>query len=171
LRDTLARLKARSGDIVIRQGSRLLLAPAWIDATAFRAAADRALGSGGRDGGALAVAALALWTGDLLPSDPYEAWATGPREQLRRRRLDLLDLVAAQAAERGSYDEARQALEQAIEADPYDDTRYVLAARHLLAVGRREPARRMLARAVAAMQELGLQPPAELRQAIRDADA
>jgi DNA-binding SARP family transcriptional activator len=171
LRDTLARLKARSGDIVIRQGSRLLLAPAWIDATAFRAAADRALGSGGRDGGALAVAALALWTGDLLPSDPYEAWATGPREQLRRRRLDLLDLVAAQAAERGSYDEARQALEQAIEADPYDDTRYVLAARHLLAVGRREPARRMLARAVAAMQELGLQPPAELWQAIRDADA
>jgi DNA-binding SARP family transcriptional activator len=170
LRDTLARLKARSGDLVVRTGSRLLLAPAWVDATAFRAAADRALSSGGRDGDALAVAALALWTGDLLPSDPYEAWATGPREQLRRRRLDLLDLVAAQAADRGSYDEARQALEQAIEADPFDDTRYVLAARHLLSAGRREPARRMLARAVTAMDELGLAPPAELRQAILEAD-
>jgi DNA-binding SARP family transcriptional activator len=155
---------------VVRHGTRLLLAPAWVDATAFRTAADRALSSGGGDGGALAVAALALWTGDLLPSDPYESWATGPREQLRRRRLDLLDLVAAQAAERGSYDEARQALEQAIEADPFDDTRYVLAARHLMTSGRREPARRMLARAVAAMGELGLEPPADLRQAIRETE-
>ena len=32
LRDTLARLKARSGDLVIRNGNRLLLAPAWVDA-------------------------------------------------------------------------------------------------------------------------------------------
>ncbi len=166
LRDTLARLKSRSGDVVVRDGSRLTLAPAWVDATEFRLAADRALRASGRDRGALAVAALALWSGDLLPSDPYESWATGPREQLRRRRLDLLDLVAAEAADRGSYDEARQALEQAIESDPYDDTRYVLAAQHLLAAGRREPARRMLTRAVAALSELGLEPPAELLAAL-----
>jgi DNA-binding SARP family transcriptional activator len=139
-----------------------------VDATEFRAAADRALRASGRDRGALAVAALALWSGDLLPSDPYESWATGPREQLRRRRLDLLDQVAAEAADRGSYDEARQALEQAIESDPYDDTRYLLAARHLLAAGRREPARRMLARAGAALEELGLPPTPELRAALTD---
>jgi DNA-binding SARP family transcriptional activator/predicted metal-dependent hydrolase len=169
LRDAMARLRGKASDVVRRQGNRLQLAPAWIDASAFRVAADRALTSRGQDAGALAVSALALWTGDLLPSDPYEAWAATPREQLRRRRLDLLDLIATEAAARGSRDEARLALEQAIETDPYDESRYLAAAEHLTALGRRESARRMLERAVAALRELNVEPPAELRQALREA--
>jgi DNA-binding SARP family transcriptional activator len=166
LRHALARLRARAGEVVIRDGSRLRLAPAWVDAHAFRAAADRALAARDFNSGALAVAALALWSGSLLPSDPYESWAAAPREQLRRRRLDLLDLIAAQAAARGSHEEARLALEQAIEADPYDDSRYLLAAGHLMALGRREGARRMLERATAVLGELGIDPPAALRTAL-----
>jgi DNA-binding SARP family transcriptional activator len=158
LRDTLSRLRSRCGDVVVREGTRLRLASGWVDAVAFRQAADRALAGHGREQAALAVAALGLWGGDPLPSDPYEAWALGPREQLLRRRLELLDVLAADAAARGSLDEARLTLEQAIEADPYDETRYVLAAAHLQALGRREPARRMLDRAAAVLSELGLDP-------------
>jgi DNA-binding SARP family transcriptional activator len=55
-------------------------------------------------------------------------------------------------------------LEQAIEADPYDESRYVLAAHHLLALGRREAARRMLDRAAAVLHELGVDPEPVLRQ-------
>jgi DNA-binding SARP family transcriptional activator len=162
LRDATSRLRSRSGELVVRDGTRLSLAPAWVDAAAVRAAAARALASR-RDDAELAVSALALWTGDLLPTDPYESWASGPREQLRRRRLELLDVVAAEAARRGSLDEARATLEIAIEADPYDDTRYLTVARHLLSLGRRSAARRMLDRAAAVLEELGLGPTAELR--------
>ena len=168
LRSALSRLRGRAGGLVVRAGARLRLAPAWIDATAFRASADRALTARGRDAESLAIAALALWTGDLLPTDPYESWAVAPREQLRRRRLDLLDLIAAAALARGSLNEARLAAEQAIEADPYDESRYLLAAQALVALGRREPARRLLDRAVARLRELGLDPTPELRRALAE---
>jgi DNA-binding SARP family transcriptional activator len=171
LRDVLGRLRTRAPGIVHRHGSQLRLAPAWVDASAFRAAADRALSDRSPHAGALAVAALALWSGDLLPTDPYASWAASPREQLRRRRLDLLDLHAADAAERGSREEARLALERAIEADPYDDSRYVTTAAHLVALGRREAARRMLRRGVAALRELDLDPSPELVRALAELNA
>jgi DNA-binding SARP family transcriptional activator len=171
IRGALARLRARSGDIVVRDESRLRLTSGWVDAQAFREAADRALAARGRDRAALAVAALALWGGEVLPGDPYESWAAGPREQLRRRRVDLLDLVAADAAERESFEEARYALEQAIEVDPYDDTRYVQVARHLLRLGRRVPAGRTLQRACTVLAELGLEPTPAVRRAMSDVAA
>jgi len=166
LRSALGRLRSRAGELIVRDQSRLSLADSWVDAWAFRVAADRAMAGVGQTRGPLAAAALALWTGELLPTDPYESWAVGPREQLRRRRIELLDLVADEAAARGSLDEARFALEQAIEADPYDDTRYLKVAGHLMALGRREPARRMLQRAVAALADLGLEPSPDIRRAM-----
>jgi DNA-binding SARP family transcriptional activator len=170
LRGVLSRLRTRSGDLVVRDGTRLLLTDAWVDARAFREAADRALAGVAADRAGLAVAALALWTGELLPADPYQSWAVGPRVQLRRRRIELLDVVAAAAAERGSLDEARYALEQAIEVDPYDESRYLRVAEHLIALGRREPAVRVLRRALAMLAELGVEPPPELRRLMVEAD-
>jgi DNA-binding SARP family transcriptional activator len=170
LRGVLSRLRTRSGDLVARDGTRLLLTDAWVDARAFREAADRALAGVGADRAGLAIAALALWTGELLPADPYQSWAVGPRVQLRRRRIELLDAVAAAAAERGSLDEARYALEQAIEVDPYDESRYLRVAEHLLTLGRREPAARVLRRALAVLEELGVEPPPELRRLMVEAD-
>jgi DNA-binding SARP family transcriptional activator len=164
LRGALSRMRTRGGDVVVRDGTRLRLADAWVDARAFREAADRALAGFAVDRAGQAVAALALWTGELLPADPYESWAVGPRVQLRRRRVELLDLVAAAAAERGSLDEARYALEQAIEVDPYDESRYLRIAEHLLALGRREPAVRVLQRAYAVLAELGVDAPPDLHR-------
>jgi DNA-binding SARP family transcriptional activator len=164
VRGALSRLRKRCGDVVVRDEDRLLLGDAWVDARAFREAADRALTGSAADRVGLAVAALALWTGELLPSDLYESWAVGPRTQLRRRRVELLDLIATAAAERGSLDEARNALEQAIEVDPYDEARYLRVAEHLLALGRRQSAVRVLQRASGVLAELGVEPPPELQR-------
>ena len=71
------------------------------------------------------------------PADRYEAWASAPRERLRRRYLDLLDLLSDDAVERGDLDEAIRLLDQAQIAEPLDESRYVRAAELLLFQGRR----------------------------------
>ncbi len=74
---------------------------------------------------AVARSAIARYRGELLPHDLYEAWADAPREDARRTMLELLDLCAAAAAERGDLDEARRMVERTIELAPYDDDRYL----------------------------------------------
>ena len=98
LRNLLNRVRATCGELVARDGEALVLAPdADVDARGFEDAA-AAVGwrrTGERAG--LARAALARYEGELLPADRYEAWASAPRERLRRRYLDLLDLLADDA--------------------------------------------------------------------------
>ena len=59
----------------------------WVDVAAFEAAAAQA-----RQRGDPAVyrAALALYTGELLPEDRYEEWASARREALHHEYLALL---------------------------------------------------------------------------------
>jgi DNA-binding SARP family transcriptional activator len=104
----------------------------------------------------LARAAIASYRGDLLPDDPYEPWAAGHRERLRRRALQLLDLCAEDAAARHDLDEACRFLERAIELAPYEEDRYLHVAEHLLVQGRRGSAILTLDRARAALAEIGL---------------
>jgi DNA-binding SARP family transcriptional activator len=166
LRDVLARLRSRTGPIVVRDGVRLRLVGVWVDATAFRSSADRALAERSV---AQAVASLALWGGTPLPSDPYTSWALPLREQFRRRHLGLLDLIADDAANRGSYDEAARILGEAIEEDPYDESRYLRAGTHLLAAGRRAAALRLARQGAASLATLGLEPDAGLAQLLEAA--
>jgi DNA-binding SARP family transcriptional activator len=163
LRQLLTRLRSSGSDIVIREGELLRLAPAWVDLHAFRVASDRALTARGGLGAELAYAALALWTGPPLPADPYAGWATSIREQIRRRYLALLDLVATDARGRGSVDEALHALALAREEDPYDESRYVLAAQLLLETGRRGTAVRLAREAAAALAEIAVPLPPALQ--------
>lgn len=144
LRQILTRLRAGAGDLVRRAEDHLSLAPAWVDIRAFREIADRARATRGPLCVQLAHGALALWTGPPLPADPYTSWASSHRRMLTHRYLTLLDLVAADAAVRGSHDEVLAALTSAIEADPDDSTRYHLAAEHLHALGRDGAARQLL---------------------------
>ena len=104
----------------------------------------------------LARAALARYAGDLLPADRYEAWASAPRERLRRRYLDLLDLLSDDAVERGDLDEAIRLLDQAQVAEPLDESRYVRAAELLLFQGRRGSAAVLVERALKLRAGLGL---------------
>lgn len=160
LRNTLFRLRAAAGDLVVRDGDAISLAPnAEIDALGFDRDARAALAEPDRDQrAALALAAAARYAGDLLPDDLYDEWAAGPREKLRGRYLSLLDLLIADAESRGDVDEAIRLLERAGDADPLDDARPTRAARLLLGQGRRAAAETALARAEAILAELGLPP-------------
>ncbi len=136
LRQVLMRLRTAAGDVVERDGDILRLVPAWVDAREFLALGNRVRGATGTRGVGLAYAALALRSGPLLPSDPYAAWAEEPRAKVRYRHLALLDLVARDAAARGSHQEALTALEAALDEDPDADHRRGARAEQLLALGR-----------------------------------
>jgi DNA-binding SARP family transcriptional activator len=111
---------------------------------------------------ALARTAIARYRGPLLPHDPYEAWADEPRTRAGRTMLDLLDLCADVAADRGDLDETRRMVERTIELAPYDDDRYLRVALILHRQGRRGAALSVLRRARAALAQLGLDPPRAL---------
>ena len=143
LRTTLSRLNQPAGELVVREGNHLVLADIWVDVHAFRAIADQALSERRPD---TVLAALALWTGEPLGTDVYADWARTFRGTTTRRHLRLLDLAADLLPER-----AEVFLEQAIEADPEDISRYEWLARLLDEGNRPEAASRWraLARAVA----------------------
>ncbi|MEA2169231.1 MAG: hypothetical protein QOF76_2531, partial [Solirubrobacteraceae bacterium] len=169
LRNLLNRLRAACGDLVQRTDDGLRLAPgARIDAARFEAAAVAALAAPAMTRAGLARAALAGYGGELLPEDRYADWATAPRERLRRRQLELLDLLADDAVERGDVDEAIRLLERATEAEPLDEDRRLRAAELLLFQGRRGSAKTLVERAVAQRGELGIVPD---RRLARLADA
>jgi DNA-binding SARP family transcriptional activator len=137
LRQVLTRLRAAAGEVVVRDGETLRLLPAWVDVREFQALTEHARGICGPRAIQLAYAALALRIGPLLPSDPYAPWAEGVRDQVEYRHLTLLDLIAAEAAKRGSHQEALTALEAARAADPEDHhSRDAAIAQQLLALGR-----------------------------------
>ncbi len=166
LRTVLNRQRAEAGEVIVREGDSLLLAPeVRVDLALFHAEASRALAFGLAEP-ALAVAvargAIARYRGDVLPDDPYEDWAEAPRDQGRRRMLELLDLCADAAAARGDLDETRRVIELTIDLAPYDDARYLKAATALLEQGRRGAALTVVRRARAALAELGLKPPPNL---------
>ena len=166
LRTVLNRLRTEVGALVEREGAVLALRDdVNVDLDDFEREARQALALG-REEPTLAVAvartAIARYRGDLLPDDPYEPWAERPRERARRLTLELLDLCADIAATQGDLDEVRRLVELTIDLAPYDDDRYLRAATTLLEQGRRGAALAVVARARAALAELGLPPPLDL---------
>ena len=167
LRNTLNRLKARSGDIVVRNGDALeLAADVVVDVAGFETAAEEALAAPAAARAGLARRAVALYRGELLPGDRYANWAAAPRERLRRRYLTLVDLLAADAEARGDLDEAVRQLDAGMAIEPLDDLRPARAARLLLSQGRRASARDVLRHALGVVDELGVSPGAELSQVL-----
>src|ERR1039458_4729690 len=129
LRTVLSRQRAEAGDVIVRDGDLLLLAPeVRVDLALFGAEARRARALGLAEPAlavAVARAAIARYRGDVLPDDPYEQWAELPREHSRRMMLQLLDLCADAAAERGDLDESRRVIELTIDLAPYEDRKSV----------------------------------------------
>lgn len=167
LRTVLGRLREAAPDLVAREGELLVLVPeVRVDLAEFQREAREALARRGDPRVAVAVAnsAIARYRGDLLPHDLYEDWADDPREAARRTMVELLDLCARAAAERGDLDEARRMVERTIELAPYDDDRYLRVATILREQGRRGAALSVLRRARSALGELGVPLPDELRE-------
>ena len=171
LRNVLNRLREGVGELVARDGDALVLVDAAaVDAALFER---RALEAFAEPGTAVSIdrarAALGLYAGDALPDERYEDWAVEPRERLRTRALELLDLLAAGAVRDGDLDEALRLLERAMEIDRLDERRYVRAAELLLQQGRRGRALDVLRASASAMHELGLEPSPEHRALVRAA--
>ena len=168
LRTVLNRLRDVAGDVVGREGELLALAPdVRLDLAQFQREAQEALALGrGEPAAAAAVArsAIARYRGDLLPHDLYEERAAEPRDAARRTMLDLLDLLATVAAERGDLDEVRRLVERSIELAPYDEGRYLSVASILRDQGRRGAALSVLHRARSTLARIGVDPPRELAE-------
>lgn len=168
LRNVLARLRACAGPVVVREADKLALGPAvLLDSANFEAQVHRAadsLRSGGADAASRQAAreALRLYSGEFLPEDLYEEWASVPRERLARLRLRLLDLWAQAAEAAGEPTEAETCLRSAIEIDPVDERRYLALAQLLAATGRPAAAMKELSRATEMAEELGVKPSAAL---------
>lgn len=162
LRNLLSRLRGAAGDLLVRDGEMIALgAPAEVDLARFEQHADSALRAhaAGDQRRALVLgrAALECYGGDLLPDDRYADWVTAPRERLRSRFLQVLDILAQIAEQRGEADEAARLLDQAISTESHDERRYLRLARLLLSQGRAGSAIAVIRRAQLAMGELGLE--------------
>jgi DNA-binding SARP family transcriptional activator/ATP/maltotriose-dependent transcriptional regulator MalT len=167
LRNTINRLRARTGAIVERQDDSLMLASTVItDLDAFEAVSADALGADAAQRVGLARQAISLYPGDLLPGDVFDDWAAAPRERLLRRFVALVDLVADAAEGEGSLDEAARLLDIGITADPLDEQRYVRLGRLLKLQGRIGASRLVAERGIAVFAELGLESTRELRELV-----
>jgi DNA-binding SARP family transcriptional activator len=160
LRNVLNRIRAACGDLVVRtDGEALALGErVEVDMRLFLREAGEALAADGGRREALARAAVGRYGGELLPGDRYAAWAAAPREELRRRLLDLLDVLADEARDRGELDEAIRLLDQGIAIEPFDEARYLACAELLLLQRRRGSARSLVDRAVELRESLRLPP-------------
>lgn len=165
LRTVLSRLREAAPDVLARDGETLVLAAGVrVDLAEFERDARAALAGRADIAAALAGSAIARYRGDLLPHDLYEAWADEPRERARRTMVELLDLCARNAAERGDLDEARRMVERTIELAPHDEDRYLRVASILREQGRRGAALSVLRRARSTLAELGVPLPPQLRE-------
>src|SRR5215212_3792542 len=128
--DRASRLLALRGEL-IELGAEGSLA---VDVEAFEEAARTARGSG--DMGAYR-AALDLYAGELLPQDPYEAWAEERREGLRGTHLSLLLELAALYEGRAEYEAAVGVLQRALASEPAHEVAHAQLMRLYTLVGRR----------------------------------
>ena len=98
------------GDLV------LLRAPGEVrvDVESFRALAESAHASEEPED---YIRALSLYTGDLLPQDPYEDWAIPHRERLKHLRLEVLLRLARALEERNETEAAIRILQQIVDID------------------------------------------------------
>jgi ATP/maltotriose-dependent transcriptional regulator MalT/DNA-binding SARP family transcriptional activator len=163
LRNLLSRLRIAAGDVLVRDEEKITFPyGAGLDAQLFASQAQAALAarSAGEVSSSLGLArsAVSRYAGDLLPDDRYEDWAIGPRERLRTLHVELLDLLAADAADRGDVDEAVRLLRRATECAPHDEDRFVRLARMLASQGHTGSARSTLERARSLLAELGVRP-------------
>lgn len=160
IRNILSRIGRVGLPLLLRDGEVLRIGDGvWVDAHAFQVLADRAVTAADpRSASRTARRALALYEGALLPDDRYVDWTVTPRRRLRRRRLAMLDILAADARRRGADTEAVQLMELALEDDPTDEKRYLDLVGLLIDLGRRGRAAELIDEAVVVLEELALAP-------------
>ena len=165
LRNVLWRLRGTCGDLLVRDGNFIRLAPeAVTDSASFRLLGEQAMGRGipHEEAVKFAEEALRVYTGELLPGDRYEDWAATPRESMARLHMQLLELLLADAVNDQRSAGALKLLDDLIEADPYEERYYVQAAEMLVSSGNRRQALSMIERARRVLADMGVPSSASL---------
>jgi DNA-binding SARP family transcriptional activator len=131
----------------------------WVDVDAFEEAARRG------DTGA----ALALYTGDLLPQNRFDQWAELRRVQVRSSVVRLLLDQGIDREALGDHRGAIASFERMVEIDPVHEEAYARLMRLAAVEGERHVAVRWYGRLVESLrEELGVAPNEELRQLYAD---
>jgi predicted ATPase/DNA-binding SARP family transcriptional activator len=125
-----------SSQLALRDGIVTLVAD-WIDVDAFEAQGAQARASRTVDD---YRAALALYSGELLPEDRYEDWAQTRRAVLRETHLALLVELAGLQAQARDAAGAVETLQRAIVEDPLHEAAHRELMRVFAADGRSQQA-------------------------------
>lgn len=166
LRDATGEKKLK---VIERDGDRYRVEPLF-DVDLWRL--EQALGEGAAGGDDFVRAAAydrvaQTYTGDLLAGADW-AWAETPREDLRQRVLDvqvwLGDIRWASGDARGSW----QALQRAVEVDPYAEQIYRRIMRLQSKLGRPDDAAATYRRLQARLVEIDLEPTLESEKLYAD---
>jgi predicted ATPase/DNA-binding SARP family transcriptional activator len=148
--------------LVLEDGLLSLGNGASVDVEQFEAAAARAQKS--RDP-TLFQAALALYSGDLLPEDLYEEWAIQRRESLRQLHLKLLLDLAGLLETCGETAAAIQNLNQVVALDQAHEGAHTRLMRAYAFSGQRQAAlRQYQVMEEGLRRELGVEPAPESQQ-------
>ncbi len=161
LRNILWRIKSSSGDLLRRYDNFICLEEGVVtDLARFEEAAAHAFGEDVPldEAHDRARQAIHFYGGELLPSDRYADWTTGPRESVTQTRLQLLDLMLTHATEAGNRQEAFALLEDLIDADPYEERYYIQLATLHLEAGNRSRMRVSISRGERMLADLGVAP-------------
>ncbi len=161
----LERAGAPAGVFLLREGDLVVLGPrnqTIVDVETFADEARRAWQS---TDPAVATRAAALYTGNLLPEDPYEDWAASRREGLHASFLTLLTRLAELHESRGEVTRAITVREQILQVDPLDESAFLALMRLHMHMGNREVALGHYARLQSTLErELGTTPNSETQQ-------
>ena len=159
LRDATGEKKLK---VIEREGDRYRVEPLF-DVDLWRLEQALSDGGTGSDDGVRAGAydkVAQIYAGDLLAGQDW-AWAETPREDLRQRVLDVLvwlgDVRWASGDARGSW----QALQRAVEVDPYAEQIYRRIMRLQSKLGRPDDAAATYRRLQARLVEIDLEPTPE----------
>lgn len=159
LRNVLLRLRRAVGDVIVRSGNGLRLAPGLrCDLHDFERKAGDALATARADpdlAGELATVAVAEGDLPVFVDFEYDDWAVSARRRVEQQLISLLDLLSVQAEDAGDLQAAQALAERALRLDRYTDSRYVRLAELLTLQNRVAAAMAVLDDAAAVARELG----------------
>jgi DNA-binding SARP family transcriptional activator len=148
--------------VIEREGDRYRIEPLFdVDLWRFQQALADAAASGGDPNWAATLERTAgLYTGELLAGADW-AWAEVPRDDLRRRAVDVLVSLAATRLVAGDVKGALQALQRAVEADPLAEQLYRRIMRLQAKASRPDEVEATFRALQARLGEIGLEPSPE----------
>jgi LuxR family transcriptional regulator, maltose regulon positive regulatory protein len=170
LNQTLYQLRRAIGhELVSVEGQRFILQPDLTiddDVRAFQTAARRALAlpSGATQRVSVLSDALSLYTGDYLEDLPAD-WAQPRQHELRALHVQVLRAYAIELMALTRYVDARQALDEALRVEEYDDELHEQMLECLGRLGRRNAVVEHYVRYRDQLRsELGLEPSASITE-------